>query len=70
MAVFGRMRCKNSGTGHTPPSHQIARPNKKSLRIKTDRRSGGQPGHEGSTLNILLIGNPTESASMAPMATW
>ncbi len=28
---------KNSGTSHTPPSHQIGRSNAQSLRIKTDR---------------------------------
>lgn len=41
---------KNSGTSHTSPSHQIGRPNAKSLRDKTDSKSGGQPGHEGTTL--------------------
>ncbi len=35
---------KNSGTSHTPPSHQIGRPNAKSLRAKTDRKSGGNAG--------------------------
>lgn len=46
---------KNSGTSHTPPSHQIGRPNAKSLRDKTDRKSGGQPGHEGTTLQIKAV---------------
>ena len=46
---------KNSGTSHTPPSHQISRPNAKSLRAKTDRKSGGQHGHEGSTLKIKEV---------------
>ncbi len=30
---------KNSGTSHTPPSHQIGRSNTKSLREKTDRKT-------------------------------
>lgn len=46
---------KNSTTSHTPPSHQIGRPNAKSLRVKTNRKSGGQPGHEGTTLQIKAI---------------
>jgi transposase len=46
---------KNSETSHTPPSHQIGRSNAKSLRIKTDRKSGGQPGHEGTTLQIKEV---------------
>lgn len=43
---------KNSATSHTPPSHQIGRANTKNFRIKTERKSGGQPGHEGTTLQI------------------
>lgn len=46
---------QNSRTSHTPPSHQIGRPNAKSLRVKTDRKSGGQPGHEGTTLQIKAV---------------
>jgi transposase len=46
---------KNSGTSHTPPSHQIGRSNAKSLREKTDRKTGGQPGHEGTTLKIKEV---------------
>lgn len=55
---------KNSGTSHTPPSHQIGRPNAKSLRVKTDRKSGGQPGHEGSTLKIKEV--PDETINYIP----
>jgi transposase len=43
---------RNSKTSHTPPSHQIGRANAKSLRTKTGRKSGGQSGHEGSTLEM------------------
>lgn len=46
---------RNSGTSHTPPSHQIGRSNAKSLREKTGRKTGGQPGHEGSTLQIKEV---------------
>ncbi len=46
---------KNSGTSHTPPSHQIGRSNAQSLREKTDRKPGGQPGHEGTTLKIKEV---------------
>jgi transposase len=50
---------KNSGTSHTPPSHQIGRSNAKSLREKTDRKPGGQPGHEGTTLQIKEVPDET-----------
>jgi transposase len=43
---------KNSGTSNTPPSHQIGRSNTRNFRVKTDRKTGGQSGHEGSTLKI------------------
>jgi transposase len=46
---------KNSGTSSTPPSHQIGRSNAKNLRVKTGRKPGGQPGHEGSTLKIKEV---------------
>lgn len=55
---------KNSGTSHTPPSHQIGRSNAKSLRTKTDRKTGGQPGHEGSTLQIKEV--PDETINHVP----
>lgn len=43
---------KNSGTSNTPPSHQIGRSNTQNFRVKTNRKPGGQSGHEGSTLKI------------------
>lgn len=50
---------KNSGTSNTPPSHQIGRPNTQNFRVKTDRKSGGQPGHEGTTLKIKEFADET-----------
>lgn len=50
---------KNSGTSHTPPSHQIGRPNAKSLRINKGRKPGGQHGHEGTTLQIKAVPDET-----------
>ena len=45
---------KNSNNSHVPPSQDQNRPLKnKSLREKTDRKPGGQPGHEGKTLEFL-----------------
>ena len=42
---------KNSNNSHTPPSKDENRVKKnQSLREKTDRKAGGQPGHEGTTL--------------------
>jgi len=50
---------KNSGTSSTPPSHQIGRSNTKNFRIKTNRKPGGQSGHEGSTLKIKEFADKT-----------
>ena len=42
---------KNSNNSHIPPSQDQNRPIKnQSLREPTDKKAGGQPGHEGSTL--------------------
>ncbi len=42
---------KNSNNSHIPPSKDENRIKKnQSLREKTDRKAGGQPGHEGTTL--------------------
>ncbi len=42
---------KNSNISHIPPSQDLHRAFKnKSLREKTERKPGGQPGHEGRTL--------------------
>ena len=37
---------KKSSTSHTPPSHDIGRCNRKSLREKSGKKTGGQLGHE------------------------
>jgi transposase len=42
----------SSNKSSTPPSHDIGRSNSKSLRAKSNRKSGGQRGHEGSTLKM------------------
>ena len=42
----------HSNTGSTPPSHDIGRSNRKSLRKRSFRKKGGQLGHEGSTLEM------------------
>jgi transposase len=42
---------KNSGNSHIPPSVDLAKPKRnQSLREKSDKKAGGQQGHEGSTL--------------------
>jgi len=44
-------KIKNSNNSHIPPSKDENRARKnQSLREKTDRKPGGQPGHEGTTL--------------------
>ena len=41
---------KDSRTSSTCPSHDIGRSNRISLRVSGGRKTGGQPGHSGSTL--------------------
>lgn len=44
---------RKSHTSSTPPSHDIGKSNSKSLREKSDKQSGGQLDHEGSTLKMV-----------------
>ena len=47
---------KNSSNSHIPPSKDENRPKKnQSLREKTDNKAGGQPGHEGTTLECSTV---------------
>lgn len=47
---------KNSRNSHTPPSKDENRPRKnQSLREKTGKKPGGQPGHVGSTLECYAV---------------
>lgn len=43
---------RKSDTSSTPPSQDISRSNQKSLREPSLRKSGGQPGHKGSSLEM------------------
>jgi transposase len=45
---------KNSKTSHSAPSTDIGRSNSQNLRPVTDRKVGGQLGHAGSTLKMVL----------------
>lgn len=42
---------KNSGNSHIPPSVNLVKRNQ-SLREQSDKKAGGQQGHEGSTLKF------------------
>jgi len=46
---------RNSNTSSTPPSHDIGRSNKKNLRIKSGRKTGGQDEHPGYYLEAKEI---------------
>ncbi len=47
---------KNSNNSHTPPSKDENRPMKnQSLREKSDKKAGGQHGHEGKTLECSAM---------------
>lgn len=46
---------KNSNNSHIPPSKDENRPKRnQSLREKTDNKAGGQPGHQGATLECSI----------------
>ncbi len=47
---------KNSGNSSLPPSQDMFRIKNQSLRKKSNKKSGGQPGHKGETL--LMSPNP------------
>ena len=55
---------KNSNTSSTPPSHDLSRSNSKSLRISSGKKSGGQKGHEGMTLQMTA--NPDKIIEYRP----
>jgi hypothetical protein len=46
---------RNSNTSSTPPSQDIGRSNKNSLREKSGKKSGGQKGHTGHTVQRAEI---------------
>lgn len=43
---------KNSGNSSLPPSHDLFTLKNQSLRGKSDKKTGGQPGHKGETLRM------------------
>lgn len=45
----------NSTNSSKPPSSDEHRPTPKSLRSKSDRKRGGQPGHKGNRLNMVAV---------------
>lgn len=49
---------KTSKNSSVPPSHDIAKT--KSLRSKSDKNRGGQPGHKGSTLKMVAVPDVVE----------
>lgn len=56
---------KNSSNSHKPPSTDIANSKRnQSLREKTDKKPGGQPGHPGRTLS--MVNDPATITVHAP----
>ncbi len=60
MARIDRLeKPKNSSNSSLAPSHDIARPLRtKTLRSQSNKKQGGQPGHEGTTLQ--MVENPDQ----------
>lgn len=46
---------RNSNTSSTPSSQDYGRNRQRSLRKKSERKSGGQKGHEGTSLQMKEI---------------
>lgn len=66
IAELTEQKNKNSNNSSKPPSSDgLKKPNKKrSLREKTDKKQGGQNGHDGHHLEI--VGKPDEIKSVIP----
>ena len=48
--LIARLNQNSSNSSRPPSSNQFIKP--KSLRVKTGRKPGGQPGHKGNTLHV------------------
>jgi transposase len=65
IAELKRRLGQNSSNSSMPPSSDgLAKPAPKSLRGRSGRRPGGQPGHEGRTLS--LVDDPDETVRHEP----
>ncbi len=58
---------KNSGNSSLPPSQDMYHKKNQSLREKSNKKSGGQPGHKGETL--LMSPNPDNVIEHKPNET-
>jgi len=56
---------KDSRTSSTAPSHDPGRSNRISLRVSSGRKSGGQPGHRGSS-TLSMSDTPDETIDHYP----
>src|SRR2546423_9605203 len=52
LSVLEAQQAKDSHNSHLPPSSDRFHRQPKSLRTKSGKKAGGQPGHEGRTLML------------------
>ena len=60
----GRLALNSTNSGKPPSSDGLQKPVTRSLRTKTGRKPGGQPGHPGRTLEQVKVPDYTQVHSL------